>query len=90
MPDPHNNAKMTGDIHPPDVEPDLPLQEEMPDADGVSGTPRHRGEATERGAQGRPGRRGRKAGPLKDREDESSDSHGTTRDAGESPSENRG
>lgn len=90
MPDPHNNAKMTGDTHPPEVESDLPLQEGMPDADGVSGTPRHRGKATERGAEGRPGRGIRKAGLLKDKDEETSDSHGSTRDAGKSPNENKG
>lgn len=87
MPDPHNNAKMTGDTHPPEVESDLPLQEGMPDANGVSRTPRDRGKAAERGAAGRPGRGIRKAGLLKDKDEKTSDS---TRDTGESRNENKG
>jgi hypothetical protein len=86
MPDPHNNAKMTGDIHPPDVESDLPLEEESPDAAGIGGTPRDRGKATERGAEGRPGRGIRKA---EDKDEEASDSYGGTRESGERPDENR-
>jgi hypothetical protein len=89
MPDPHDNAKMSGDIHPPDVESDLPLEEESPDAAGVSGKARDRGKATERGAASRPGRGIRKAGALKDKDDETSDDSGNTRDSGESTDKGR-
>jgi hypothetical protein len=89
MPDPHDNAKMTGDTHPPDVESDLPLERKAPDA-AVRGAPRDRGKAIERGAEGRPGRGIRKGSVLKDKADGTSDSNGNTRDSGESPDESRG
>jgi hypothetical protein len=84
MPDAKDNAKMTGDTHPPEVESDLPLKEDMTDAIGANGTPRNRGKAGERGADGRPGRAVKKGGVLKDKDDEASDSNGNTRDWGES------
>ena len=83
MPNAHNKAKMSGDTHLPDVESELPLQEGMSDGDGVSGTPSDRGQATERGQQNRPGRGIRKAGVLKDRDAQTSNSYGHTRDSGE-------
>jgi hypothetical protein len=88
MPDPHDNAKMTGDTHPPDVESDLPLKDETSDAAGTSRTPRRdRGKATERGEEeDRPGSGNRKSGALKDKDNET----GAMRDSGESPDENRG
>jgi hypothetical protein len=60
MPDPKDNAKLTGDTHLPDVESDLPVQEGSSDA---------RGQARPRGEQGRPGRGVRKAGVLTDRDE---------------------
>lgn len=83
MPDPRDNAKKTGDTHAPEVESELPFQEGMTDAIGADGTPRDRGKATERGEQGRPGRGIKKAGVVKDKDDETSDSSGTTRESGE-------
>lgn len=56
MPDAKNNAKLTGDTHPPDVESDLPMQERAPDAGG---------QAREGDAEGRPGRGNRQAGVVK-------------------------
>ncbi len=85
MPDPHDNAKKTGDVHPPDVEAE-PL-EGMTDAVGADGTPRDRGKATESGqAASRPGRGNRKAGVLKDKGDPTGGNDGNTRDSGENSS----
>ena len=69
MPDPFNKAKMTGDIHPPEVESDLPLEEGSADAAGISGTPTDRGKAMERGELDKPTRGVKKAGLLKADED---------------------
>jgi hypothetical protein len=80
MPDAKDNAKMTGDTHPPEVESDLPAEEGSSDEAGTKGTPRDRGKATERGAQGRPGRGIKKAGLPKDDDDQTS---GKTPDSGE-------
>jgi hypothetical protein len=84
MPDAHNNAKMTGDTHPPDVEPYLPSEKETPDAAGASETAQNRVTSTERGAKVPPGG-SRKAGMPKDKDDENRDSSANTRDSGESP-----
>lgn len=83
MPDPKDNAKQTGDVHPPEVESDLPIEGNMPDALGTEGTPSNRGRATELGKKGRPGRGGKHAGVLKDKDAETSDSYGKTRESGE-------
>lgn len=84
MPDPKDNAKMTGDTHLPDVESDMPFQEgSTDDAVGLDGTPRDRGQATERGDRPRPGRGANKAGVPKDRDADTSGSYGNTRDSGE-------
>jgi len=83
MPDAKSNAKMTGDTHLPDVESELPLQEASDGALGADGTPSDRGLSTESGEEGRPGRGIRKAGVLKDKDDETSDSSGNTRESGE-------
>jgi hypothetical protein len=61
MPDPKDNAKLTGDTHLPDVESDLPVQQGTSDA-GPQGRPRSE--------EGRPGRGVRKAGVLTDGEAE--------------------
>jgi len=66
MPDPKDNAKQTGDTHPPEIESDMPFEEDMTDAAGTEGTPSNRGKATERGDIARPGRGAKKAGLLKD------------------------
>lgn len=83
MPDAKDNAKMTGDTHPPEVESDLPFEEGSSDEAGTKGTPRDRGKATERGAQGGPGRGIKKAGLLKDKDDQTSDRYGDAPDSGE-------
>jgi len=62
MPDPKDNAKLTGDTHLPDVESDdLPLEE---------GSTGNAPQARPRGEEGRPGRGVRKAGVLVDRDDQ--------------------
>lgn len=71
MPDPKDNAKLTGDTHLPDVESDLPLQEGSSDA-GAQARPRSE--------EGRPGRGVRKAGVLRDGAGEIDD--GPAADAG--------
>ena len=84
MPDPHDNAKMTGDLHPPEVESELPLEEGgSADTPGAGGTASGRGKSSEEGREGRPGRGTKKAGVLKDKDDETSESHGTTHGSGE-------
>lgn len=86
MPDPKDNAKATGDTHLPEIESDLPMQEGSDNALGADGTPRDRGQATKKGFVGKPGRGIRKAGLVKDQDDETSDSVGSTPDAGEGSS----
>jgi hypothetical protein len=90
MPDAKDNAKMTGDTHPPEVESDLPAEEGGSDEAGTKGTPRDRGKAAERGQQARPGRGNKQAGLLKDEDDRTSDSDGNTPDSGEGPSRDQG
>lgn len=92
MPDRKVNAKMTGDTHLPDVESNMPFQEDSTDAVGLDGTPRDRGQATERGDRKRPGRRASKAGVLKDRDANTGDkdSDGNTRESGEGSGPDRG
>jgi hypothetical protein len=83
MPDAKNNAKQTGDTHLPEVESDQPLEEAATEGTGTEGTPGNRGRATESGQEGRPGRGGKQAGELKDRDADTSNSYGNTRDSGE-------
>ena len=64
MPNPKNNAKMTGDLHLPDVEDELPMQEGSTGALGADGTPS--GRASEKAGQSRPTRGNLKAGVLRD------------------------
>lgn len=90
MPDAKNNAKMTGDTHLPDVESELPLQEGSDEALGADGTPRDRGQSSESGEEGRPGRGVRKAGLLKDQEAGTSDGAGNSRDPDEGGGSRRG
>jgi len=73
MTGPKGNAKKTGDVHPPDVESELPTQE----------APRERGKATARGQASRPGLGVKKAGVLKDTDAETSDNYSNTRESGE-------
>jgi hypothetical protein len=90
MPNAKDNAKMTGDTHPPDVESDLPAEEGSTDEAGTKGVPRNRGKASERGAQGRPGRGIKKAGLLKEEEERTSDRDGNTPDSDEGSDRDRG
>ena len=76
MPDAKDNAKASGDIHPPEVERDgQPAQD--PNPQGADDRGRTKDEAT-------PGRGINQAGFLKDRDAPTSDSYGNTRDSGES------
>lgn len=74
MPDPRDNAQQRGDIHPPEIESDLPREGQAPDGPGTEGTPDNRGNAAERGDLSRPGRGTRKAGVLQEQRDERRDS----------------
>jgi hypothetical protein len=75
MPDAKDNAKASGDIHPPEVERgSAPSQENSPQ--GAGERSRTQEEAT-------PGRGINQAGFLKDRDAPTSDSYDNTRDAGE-------
>jgi hypothetical protein len=56
MPDPKDNAKLTGDTHLPDAESDRPVQ----------GGSEAGGQARQRSEEGRPGRGVRKAGLVGD------------------------
>jgi hypothetical protein len=86
MTNPKYNAKKTGDVHPPDVESE-PFQEGMTDPLGAEGTPREHGKSTERGQQSPPGR---KAGVLKDKDDETSENYSNSRESGKGLSGNKG
>jgi len=90
MPDAKDNAKMTGDTHPPDVESDLPFQEGTSGAFGSTGKTRERGKASERA--GRPGRGIHKSGLLRDTEEapRESGSGESSRGGDESGGGNRG
>jgi hypothetical protein len=83
MPDPKDNTKMTGDTHLPDTESEFSVEEANAQAAGESGTPRDRGQSTGRGDEGVTGRGGKKAGVLKDRDAQTSNSYGKTRGSGE-------
>jgi hypothetical protein len=89
MPDAKNNAKQTGDTHLPEVESEQPRQEGMSDALGADGTPRDRGQSSESGEEGKPGRGINQAGLLKDKDAPTSDTYGNTRDSGETPDQGR-
>jgi len=79
MPNAKDNAKMSGDTHLPDVESELPLQQGGTGV-GADGTPSDRGQAED---PGHPGRGIAKGGEIKDRDAETSNSYGNTRDSGE-------
>lgn len=88
MPDPKDNAKASGDTHPPEVESDLPMEEGSAGALGADGTPRDRGRATESGSLGKPGRGIKHAGLVKDKDkdDETSEGDSTPPESGEGTS----
>jgi hypothetical protein len=73
MPDPKDNAKLTGDTHLPDVESDLPAQ----------GASAGRGQARSRAETGRFGRGVRKAGPAGDGGDNNLDTDDGDGDGGD-------
>ena len=83
MPDPRDNAQQRGDIHPPEVESDLPFEGGMADSPGSEGEPANRGKATDRGNMARPGRGGKQGGDLKDKDEPATGTSGTTRESGE-------
>jgi hypothetical protein len=69
MPDAKNNAKLTGDTHPPEVEDTVPgLPEDMPEAMGADGTPRDRGQDSALENEAHPGKGENQAGFLKDKD----------------------
>jgi hypothetical protein len=80
MADPKDNAKMTGDTHLPDVESEFNIEERNAQAAGSGGT-----QEGASGGQDGPGRGGKKAGELKDKDAETSNSYGNTRDSGDNP-----
>lgn len=68
MPHPRDNAQQRGDIHPPEVEPDLPQQEGVADdASATEGPPGSRGTAAGRPAAAPRGHR--KAGMPKEKDE---------------------
>ncbi len=81
MPSPLGKTKKTGDVHLPDVESELPLQDSL-DADGTNSD---YASASESGDEARPGRGINQAGLLKDKDAQTSTSDGNTRDSGERP-----
>lgn len=90
MPDAKNNAKQTGDFHASEVESDQPVQEgAMSGVPGADGTPRDRGQDSETGEEGKPGRGINQAGFLKDKE-AAQDNGSSTRGSGESTGKDRG
>ena len=68
MPDPKDNAKLTGDTHPPELEGTPSAADEMPDEIGADGTPRDRGQARDLEDEARPGKGENQAGFLKDKD----------------------
>jgi hypothetical protein len=72
MPDPKDNAKLTGDTHLPDVESDLPVQ----------GASDGRGQARSRAETGRSGRGVRKSGTVGDGGDNNLDTDDGDGDGG--------
>lgn len=72
MPDPRDNAQQRGDIHPPEVESDLPSEEGMADMPATEGAPAGRGsrragqrkdqDAPATGASGTDAEQGKKSG----------------------------
>lgn len=73
MPDPKDNAKQRGDIHPPEIESDLP-DEGSAESLGTGGSPGNLGKAAGRADIPSPGRGSKKAGVPKARGDETRDS----------------
>jgi hypothetical protein len=81
MPDAKNNAKQTGDTHPPEVEEKMGTPENMPEGVGADGTPRDRGQGRAQGRdlerdlenESRPGKGENQAGFLKDKDAPGSD-----------------
>jgi hypothetical protein len=71
MPDPKDNAKLTGDTHLPDVEDDGLEQEEASSGNAPQARPRSE--------EGRPGRGARKAGVVRDHDDAPGDDAGGKR-----------
>jgi len=71
MPYPKDNAKMTGDTHLPDVEPDMSFEESAGDPVWTDET-RDRGEAAEQGDPKRPARSAGKTGAAKSRKPKTS------------------
>ena len=78
MPDPKDNAKLTGNTHQPDL--DSADDEDAPAAEYT------RSGARQGGGKGSTGSAsGSGSGEIKDKEAETSNTYGTTRDSGERP-----
>lgn len=76
MPDAKNNAKATGDTHPPEIEDQMGTPENMPEGVGADGTPRDGGQGRAQARElerdladeAKPGKGENQAGFLKDRD----------------------
>ena len=68
MPDPKNNAKLTGDTHPPEVEDDAGSLQGRPEAGGADGTPPDSSLSRDVENEGRAGKGVNQAGYLKDKD----------------------
>ena len=69
MPDPKDNAKLSGDTHPPEVEDDEGRSPEgRPDAQGAHGTPPDKSLSRDLENEGRAGKGVNQAGYLKDKD----------------------
>jgi hypothetical protein len=70
MPDPKDNAKLSGDTHPPEVEDEQAgsSPEGRPDAQGAQGTPADKSLSRDVENEGRAGKGVNQAGYLKDKD----------------------
>jgi hypothetical protein len=68
MPDPKDNAKATGDLHPPEIEDDAGSLLGRPDAGGAEDGPPDSALSRDVGNDGRSGKSVNQAGVLKDKD----------------------
>lgn len=68
MPDPKDNAKLSGDMHPPEVEDAGGSEQGRPDAQGAHGTPPDKSLSRDLENEGRAGKGINQAGYLKDKD----------------------
>jgi hypothetical protein len=76
MPDPKDNAKLSGDMHPPEVEDEAAgtSPQGRPDAQGAHGTPPDKSLSRDLENEGRAGKGINQAGYLKDKDAPGADS----------------